>query len=198
MLKRLMEVDLTLHCKEKTKNIMVARILFGLFALFFVLNTGQSQNDIQWLSFDKALEEAESTPRKILIKIYADECSWCRRMDEETFKSVEVSSFVDDHFYPVELNVAYKEDITFQEETYQYVKRRSQSYHELAAKFMKGEMGYPAVVFLDEELNVIQCVSGYKSTVEFKKIMGYFAHNYHKRMSWSEYHSTVAVELVKD
>lgn len=161
-------------------NLIIAFIAIFTFA-------AQSQTQIEWMDFEEVMEKQEENTKKVIIKIYSDGCRWCKRMDEETFNDPGISNFVNDNFYAVEMNAAYREDITFQDKTYQFVKSGKQNYHEFIATLMKGDIGYPAVIFMDENMDVIQCVSGFKAPDLLHQIMGYFAHNYHKKMPWSEY-----------
>lgn len=42
---------------------------------------------------------------------------------------------------------------------YKHVKNGAKGYHELAIHFLQGQMSYPSMVFLDEDLNLIQSIS---------------------------------------
>ncbi|NJN34371.1 MAG: hypothetical protein HC817_09085 [Saprospiraceae bacterium] len=48
-------------------------------------------------------------------------------------------------------------------------------------------MGYPTVVFLDENLSLIQAIPGYHAPDQFEMIMTYFGQDNHKKMPWSKY-----------
>jgi thiol:disulfide interchange protein len=44
----------------------------------------ENQTSIEWLSFEEAVEKSDQDGRKILIEIYTDWCTWCKRMDTIT------------------------------------------------------------------------------------------------------------------
>lgn len=66
------------------------------------------------------------------------------------------------------------------------------SHHELAAELMRGRLSYPTIVFLDEELNVIQPIPGYQNPVDFQMILMYFADNYFRRISTASLRFSIA------
>jgi thioredoxin-related protein len=157
--------------------------------LFSLPYFSHAQNAINWLSFDAATQKNTQQPRKIMVKIYAEDCTWCKRMDEMTLNQKSVIDYVNTNFYAVQLNADSKEPILFRDKTYEYTKRAGRSYHELAAFFTNGNLSYPTIVFLDENLGTIQAMSGYKDLDMFHKILTYFSKNYHKTIPWSDYQS---------
>jgi thioredoxin-related protein len=52
---------------------------------------------------------------------------------------------------------------------------------------MSGNIGYPTIVFIDEDLKVIQPIQGYQDVKTFKMIMTYFAGNYYREIRWKPY-----------
>ena len=82
----------------------------------------------------------------------------------------------------------HKEDITFKERLYKFNSAGGRKgYHELASDLLKGRMSYPTVVFLDEDLNVIQPIPGYSDAPKFEAIINYFAGDHYKKTPWSTF-----------
>ena len=67
------------------------------------------------------------------------------------------------------------------------MKTGQSGYHELAAEITFGKLSYPTIVFLDEKLNVIQPIPGYKDPTSLDKILKYFAEDYYKTTPWKKY-----------
>lgn len=60
-----------------------------LFALMLVGHSVMSQQrePIHWLTFEQLDDSLKVHPKKVLINVYADLCTYCRKMDKETFKT---------------------------------------------------------------------------------------------------------------
>ncbi len=147
--------------------------------------------DIQWLSWNEAVELAQSdaTPKKIFIDVYTDWCGWCKKMDKDTFQNPEVALYMNQNFYMVKLDGEGKEPIEFRGKTYKYVPSGRRGYHELAAALLKGRLSYPTVVFMDEDLNLLSPVPGYQKPGPFLNIARYFGDNIYKEKDWQTYSS---------
>ena len=74
----------------------------------------------------------------------------------------------------------HKEPINILGKEYKFVKYGRNGYNELAAELTSGKLSYPTLVFLDENLRIIQVFAGYQDARTFEKIMTYFASDYHK------------------
>ncbi len=148
---------------------------------------GKDDSEIKWLSWENALEKCKMEKRKLLVDVYTDWCGWCKRMDRSTFENAQIANYVNAHYYPIKFNAESKADIEFKGKTYKFVKNGMRGYHELAAEITRGRLSYPTIVFLDEELEVIQPVPGFKNEMEFEKIITYFGRNEHKKTPWELY-----------
>jgi thioredoxin-related protein len=80
-----------------------------------------------------------------------------------------------------------KEKINFSNQEFQYINSGKRGYHELAAHLLNGKLSYPTVVFLDEDLNVIQAIKGFQNAENFELIMTFFAENHYKNTPWKSY-----------
>lgn len=149
--------------------------------------TNDLNEAIQWMSWEEAQEAMAKEPKKIVVDIYTDWCGWCKRMDAATFQQNYIAEYINENYYAVKFNAEQKEDIEFQGKKFKFVDNGRRGYHELAANIMNGRLGYPTIAFLDEEMNVIQAIPGYKGPEEFEQIMTYFAGDHHKKVSWDKY-----------
>ena len=109
-------------------------------------------------------------------------------MEKETFGERHIADYLNENYYAVKFNAQSKEDITFKGKKYKYVPGPgNRGYHQLAAELTRGQLGYPTIVFLDEEMNLIQPIQGYKNPDIFEAIINYFGQNYHKKMPWNNF-----------
>ena len=163
--------------------VLVPVLLLALASLTFPFKKA----NINWLTWDEAGQKSQVEKRKFMVDLYTDWCGWCKKMDAATFEQEYISKYVNENYYPVKFNAEMKEDVIFKGKTYSFVPNGMRGYHQLAVEITKGRLGYPTVVFLDENMEVIQAISGYKGPEEFEKILSYFAQDYHKKMSWEKF-----------
>ena len=150
-------------------------------------NNAESQELINWLTWEQAFEKSQQQKKKILVDVYTDWCGWCKRMDKATFQKHHIAKYVNENFYAVKFNAEQKEDISFNGKTYKFVKNGRRGYNQLAAEITRGRLSFPTIVFMDENLNVIQPVPGYKDADQFEQIITYFARNEHMKTPWDKY-----------
>ena len=142
---------------------------------------------VNWLTWEEAGQRSAVEKRKFMVDLYTDWCGWCKKMDAATFQQEYISNYINEHYYAVKFNAEMEEDIVFKGKTYSFVENGQRGYHALAAEITKGRLGYPTVVFLDENMEVIQAIMGYRGPADFEKVLSYFAQDYHKKMSWEKY-----------
>ncbi len=147
----------------------------------------RSAGEINWLTWEEAVQLSEKEKKKIFLDVYTEWCRWCERMDTTTFRDPDVVNYINKNFYPVRFDAEHKDDIRYQDEVYKYVKNGKRGYHQLAEKWLKGRLSYPTLVFMDEDQKVIQAIVGYKNTEKFKLIANYFGSNEYRVTPWSTY-----------
>lgn len=108
-------------------------------------------------------------------------------MDKKTFENPKISAYLNENYYPVKFNAEQKEDIEFNGRTFKFVDQGRRGYHELAAGLMKGKMSYPTVVFMDEELNLMQSIPGYLEVKRFDMIIRFLGEDIYEKKTWQEY-----------
>lgn len=142
---------------------------------------------IQWMTLEEALERSKTEKRKLFIDVYTEWCGWCKRMDQTTFSNRAVARYINEHYYAVKFDAEQQEDIVFNNKTYRFKRNGARGFHELAAEWLNNRLSYPTVVFLDENLNVIQPLSGYLEADKLQTILNYFGSDSHKTTPWETY-----------
>ncbi len=142
---------------------------------------------VNWISWEEAQVKNQSEPRKFIVDVYTQWCGWCKKMDKATFENPSVAEYLNTNYYPIKFNAEQRSDIKIQDKTYQYVGNQGSGYHQLAAKITFGRLSYPTVVFLDEDMKVIQPLPGFQEAPELQKMMKYFAEDHHKTTPWTKY-----------
>lgn len=168
-----------------TKMAPMIRVVFIL--LFFISFSLSLSAQVQWLSWEEAQAKNQVEPRKFIVDVYTQWCGWCKKMDKATFQQADISSYINRNYYAIKFDAETKSDINFKNKVYKYVRQGTSGYHELAFEITFGKLSFPTIVFLDEKLNVIQPIPGYKDPGSLDRIMKYFAEDYYKTTPWKKY-----------
>jgi thioredoxin-related protein len=160
------------------------KTIYLCFGLFLVSQTSQAQ--VKWYKIEEAEQQAATQGKKIMVKVYANWCGWCKEMDKATFPNQHVAKILNQSFISVQFNAEQLGDIAWSGTTYKVVRpKNSGRYHQLAAKWLNGQMSYPTIVILDENGQVLQAIAGYRRAAEFEKIIAFFAADAYKNTNWA-------------
>ncbi|MGK7389035.1 MAG: thioredoxin family protein [Candidatus Cyclobacteriaceae bacterium M2_1C_046] len=163
-------------------------ILSTFFILLSFLVSAQKEDiTVNWMTFEEAVEANKKEPKKIFIDVYTDWCGWCKVMDKNTFNHPTIAKYLNENFYNVKLDAEQKEDITFNGHTFKFVASGRKGYHELAAALLDGKLSYPTVVFMDEQLRIIQPLPGYQKPEQFDPIVRFIGDDHYKQIEWESY-----------
>lgn len=164
---------------------------FNLVLLFIITNGGYTsaygQDLIDWRTWEEVQLASQKEPRKVFVDVYTDWCGWCKKMEQTTFQKRHIAQYINDNYYAVKFDAEYKKSISFQGKDYEFVNTGKKGYHELAAHITKGELRFPTIVILDEELNVIQPLQGFQDAMTLELILTFYAGDFHKTTPWKKY-----------
>ena len=176
------------------------RKFLAAFILILLLSKISSAQEVKWYTIEQAIELNRKEPKKLVVDVYTDWCVWCKVMDKNTFGNAIIAEYLNKKYYPVKFNAEQKENITIGDNTYKFVAQGRRGYHELAAALLNNKMGYPSVVFLDEQIRIIQPFQGYIKARQFDEIIRFIGEEYYKTKTWNEfvdtYQSPIANEEV--
>lgn len=176
---------------SKLKKIKVVLIFLMNFTptLIFAQSSYEEIKNINWLTFEKAIELNKNYPKKkILIDVYTDWCGWCKKMDITTFSNSEIIKFINTNFHAVKLNAEAKDTIIVDGKPFYNLNPNSnRSTHQLAEILLNNKMSYPSYVFLDELARPIFVVPGYMDAVKFEPILHYVSENMYYKLPWEAF-----------
>ncbi len=167
----------------------------NLLLVFTVLLclTAQAQ-EINWMSFNEALEAQKEEPKKIFMDVYTDWCGPCKLLDKRTFHNKDVVEYVNKNFYAVKFNAEGTEEVRYNNFTYTNPNhnpsrkgRNSQHFFANALKIS----GYPSIVFFDENGGLIAPVMGFKTPQQLEIYLKMIHQNDYKKLTsadaWKKY-----------
>jgi thioredoxin-related protein len=156
--------------------------ILTLLIVFFSLTL--SAQEVNWISFEKAIELNKKEKKFILLDVYTDWCGWCKRMDKTTYKNKVIVEYINKHFYAVKLDGEGKKDIVYKEYTFKYKEKGRSKFHELPATILNGKLSYPTTVVLDKNEKLLDRIPGYLDAKTMEKVINYFAQEKYKSEKW--------------
>ena len=102
--------------------------------LVAVASQAFAQGQINWVSWEEAVELNQREPRKIVVDVYTEWCGWCKKMDKATFQNEQVAAYVNENYYAIKFDAEQKEEIRIHDKVYKYVKSGRKGYHELSRR----------------------------------------------------------------
>ena len=151
------------------------------------LDNSMDKNTIKWYTWEEAIKASEKSPKKIIVDVYTDWCGWCKRMDKTTFAEAKVAAYINEHFYPVKFDAEQKGDIKYKGHVLRYRSSGKRGVHDLAYSLLDGRLGYPSVVYLDEEQNRISISPGYKAANDMLKELKFIAGDHYKTTTFNDF-----------
>ncbi len=166
------------------QTMIVAAVLFVVSLGFLACVQTESdaaatrdEGKISWKNIEQAAETAGNQNKKIFVYVHTDWCTWCKRMEEETFSNNDVAEYMNDKFMPVALDA----------ESQKQVKFNGQQMTEQDVASMFGVEGFPTHIFLNSNGEPITIAPGYMPPDRFIKVLSFIAEDHYKHTEWEEY-----------
>lgn len=146
-----------------------------------------AEDGINWMTIEEVAKKSRKKPKKVFIDVYTDWCGWCKVMDQKTFTDPYIIEYINANYYAVKFNAEQKEEIKFKGKDYKFVPSGKKGYNEFAVHLTNGRLSYPTVVVLDESLDVLQPIPGYRKPPELDMILKYYGGDHHKKTDYETF-----------
>ncbi|MEA2088150.1 MAG: thioredoxin fold domain-containing protein [Candidatus Caldatribacteriota bacterium] len=165
--------------------LLVIIFFFGLKSLFYFKIDEQNAEAVEqakpltlnWLSYDEGLTLAEKENKYVLIYFYTDECSWCKKMVDQTYSNEEVKKILSDKFVAVKIDARSENKVM--ENGEEISERKLATLYQVS--------GYPTTWFLDSNHSRVAPLPGYVATEQFIPVLNYIGEGWYKTISFKEY-----------
>ncbi len=166
------------------KKLLLAMILFVP-----VLMAKGQETQVKWYSIEEAAALALTSPRPIFVDAYTDWCGWCKKLDKDTFSHPVIAEILNTKYYAVKFDAESTEPVTFQGRKFVNDGKMGKT-HQLAYALLQGNLGYPTVVFLTANSELITPVSGYKTPKDIEPMLVYFSGTLWQSQSYADFVKT--------
>ena len=168
------------------------KILIVTITLF---SLSLSAQQINWMSFEDAVNAQKVTPKKIFVDAYTVWCGPCKMLDKNTFSNPDLIAFMNKNYYAVKFNAEGNETVNFNGKKFTNPgfnpkSTGRNSSHELSYYF--GVNAYPTLLFLDEQANFITPLTGYKTPNQLELYLKIFYNDDYKKLTTQEEFDTYA------
>jgi len=160
------------------KNFFLVIVISAL--AFTACNTGNSTkineptsyDQIPWVDMAEVESLVKDNPKKIFIDVYTAWCGPCKMLERSTFKDSTIINTLGKNFYSVKFDAEGPDALTFKGKEYS-----NPGYRPERAKTRNGKhqftntfaiRGYPSMVIMDENLNIIDRIVGFRTAEQLK------------------------------
>lgn len=132
---------------------------------------------LEWTSLEKAVVKAAEQKKPILLDVYTDWCGWCKKMDKEVFVDPAVADVLTKRFALAKVNGESKESITF----------KGQKTDGIGIARGFGVRGYPSIIFLDSNGDMLTMIPGFLNAEQFLPITLFIGNREYEKMEWEKF-----------
>ncbi|MEZ4887657.1 MAG: DUF255 domain-containing protein [Chitinophagales bacterium] len=177
-------LDMINHKTDKAKTTGMQSLIDN------IASSSTAHTSINWMTWDEAMRKNAQSPRKVMVELYTDWCTWCVKMDKSTFQDPAIIQYINENFYAVKFNAETREEVFFKGQKFGYIQDGNKGYNLFSLYLTRGKLTYPSIVFLDETVNNPQPIKGFQNIGMMNRLLQYFGENYYKEMDWSLYNQS--------
>lgn len=157
----------------------------------------EHKGPVKWYSFGEAVAMQKKKPKPIMVDVYTTWCGPCKMLSTNTFGNEQIAKYLNENFYPVKFDAETFDSVTFNGITFKNKNKpgTQRPVHDFAISILDGQLSYPSIVFLNEEIKRIQTIKGYYKPDQFEPVMKFFGSGKYKTINWEEFQKTFVPEI---
>ena len=132
----------------------------------------ESLEAILWKSIPEAERLARSKGKMVLIDVTTNWAGWSNLMLKNTYSKKSIIRFLNENFLAVRLDAETNDTIVFNHLT--YTRNSGSPYNTLAYSLLEGNMQFPSLVILDQDVNELLVIPGYMDGHKMEVVLHYF------------------------
>ncbi|MBN2669901.1 MAG: DUF255 domain-containing protein [Bacteroidales bacterium] len=141
---------------------------------------------VQWVSFEDAQKLIKKEPKPVLIDLFTSWSVTSKVMEATTFTDTAIANYINKYFYAIHFDPTSKDSIVFNGQTY-INQGISHPFHDLAIALTNRQIGIPATIYLNEKMELLSNVPGYRSGAEIISILVFFGEEKYKTQTWQQF-----------
>ena len=148
---------------------------------------------IDWMEWSEGEKQASAKDKKVLVFVYDPGCETCKEMEKNTLNHPYIADYIVEHYYPIKLSIQHPQDIETKGKVYRFSRDlNGKTYHELAKALTRStdELETPALIFLDEEMNLIEPAKGHVSPEKLEVLLEYVATDMYQQKPLNDFVKT--------
>ena len=157
--------------------LLIALLTINGWSMANNIDENTMNKPLTWLTYQKGLTKSQVENKPTLLYFYSDRCSWCNKLEEETFTNTKVKDYLIENFSLVRINSNSSE--VFMEEGKQIKES------ELVQRYQVG--GFPTIWFLDQNNQRIASLPGYVEAEIFINVLDYINGGHYTEHTFQEF-----------
>ncbi len=141
---------------------------------------------VKWLLPKEMLEKQSQKPKKILLNFYDWRKVSCTVLRTKVFNDKRIANYINEHFYPISIDVFSKDTITLMGRTY-INEGAKHGYHQLPIAALGGYMKFPAFIIIDENNKVREKFQNFYTVEELKPILEFYGEDAYLKETWNDF-----------
>lgn len=133
--------------------------------------------NVKWHTFTEGIKKAKAEKKPILVDFYTDWCTYCKKMEKETYSQKNLYDYLNKNFINIKVNAESQKKVKFA--------GKDVTEQELAMGFQVNS--YPTMFFMASETETIGTAPGFIDANQFFVISKYVGSESYKKMSLENY-----------
>ena len=166
---------------------MTKKIL--LFTTLATLMCGAMHaQQVEWKTIEQAAKtDTKANAKLYFVDFYTSWCGWCKKMDKDTYEKSVVAAIMNHYYISVHFDAETKNTFSWNGKEYSNTASRRGNPHDFTRAVLGSQIGYPSVAIFDQQMNLVQVLSGYQGPDDFIKFICFFVNDNYKKYSYQKY-----------